>query len=139
MLVTVPRGALWYWSYVYYLSKYYELLDTVLQLLKLPDGTVKVLVEGEQRGSIERVLEVDEHCRAEVLLIEEGETAEPQGAAQQAAAASGKGGLHTAALILEHNGVPLPAGVQLGGAARRHRSAWLAVPGATRFPTPPQP
>lgn len=31
---TVPRGPLWYWSYVYYLSKYYELLDTVLQLLK---------------------------------------------------------------------------------------------------------
>ena len=49
---------------------------TVLQLLKLPDGTVKVLVEGEQRGSIERVVEVDDHCRAEVLLIEEGETAE---------------------------------------------------------------
>ena len=31
---TEPRGALWYWSYLYYLSKYYELLDTVLQLLK---------------------------------------------------------------------------------------------------------
>ena len=33
---------------------------TVLQLLKLPDGTVKVLVEGEQRGSIERFIELDE-------------------------------------------------------------------------------
>jgi len=31
---TQPRGALWFWSYLYYLSKYYELLDTVLQLLK---------------------------------------------------------------------------------------------------------
>jgi len=31
---TEPRGALWFWAYVYYLSKYYELLDTVLQLLK---------------------------------------------------------------------------------------------------------
>jgi len=31
---TQPVGALWFWSYVYYLSKYYELLDTVLQLLK---------------------------------------------------------------------------------------------------------
>ena len=31
---TRPNGALWFWSYVYYLSKYYELLDTVLQLLK---------------------------------------------------------------------------------------------------------
>ena len=33
-LTTTPDGALWFWSYVYYLSKYYELLDTVLQLLK---------------------------------------------------------------------------------------------------------
>ncbi|ERI52166.1 peptidase [Pseudomonas sp. EGD-AK9] len=49
---------------------------TVLQLLKLPDGTVKVLVEGEQRGAIERFIEVDGHCRAEVQLIEEGDTAE---------------------------------------------------------------
>ena len=49
---------------------------TVLQLLKLPDGTVKVLVEGEQRGSIERFIDLDDHCRAEVQLIEEGETAE---------------------------------------------------------------
>ena len=49
---------------------------TVLQLLKLPDGTVKVLVEGEQRGTIERFIELDDHCRAEVQLIEEGETAE---------------------------------------------------------------
>ena len=49
---------------------------TVLQLLKLPDGTVKVLVEGEQRGAIERIFETEEHCRAEVQLIEEGETAE---------------------------------------------------------------
>ena len=31
---TAPTGALWFWSYVYYLSKYYELLDTVLQLFK---------------------------------------------------------------------------------------------------------
>ncbi|RMH86070.1 endopeptidase La [Pseudomonas sp. AOB-7] len=49
---------------------------TVLQLLKLPDGTVKVLVEGEQRGAIERFIEVGGHCRAEVQLIEEGDTAE---------------------------------------------------------------
>jgi ATP-dependent Lon protease len=44
---------------------------TVLQLLKLPDGTVKVLVEGEQRGTVERYMEVDGHCRAEVALIDE--------------------------------------------------------------------
>jgi ATP-dependent Lon protease len=47
---------------------------TVLQLLKLPDGTVKVLVEGEQRGAVERFEMVDGHCRAEVRLIAEAET-----------------------------------------------------------------
>lgn len=49
---------------------------TVLQLLKLPDGTVKVLVEGEQRGEIERFIEVGGHCRAEVQLIDEVDAAE---------------------------------------------------------------
>src|SRR3990167_3537018 len=32
-------------------------LSTVLQLLKLPDGTVKVLVEGVKRANIKRFLE----------------------------------------------------------------------------------
>ncbi|MFJ4385577.1 endopeptidase La [Pseudomonas sp. NPDC089408] len=49
---------------------------TVLQLLKLPDGTVKVLVEGEQRGAVERFTEVEGHIRAEVSLIDETDTAE---------------------------------------------------------------
>ncbi|WP_137972668.1 endopeptidase La [Pseudomonas sp. F(2018)] len=49
---------------------------TVLQLLKLPDGTVKVLVEGEQRGSVQKFIEVDGHCRAEVQLLDESEAAE---------------------------------------------------------------
>ena len=48
-------------------------IATVLQLLKLPDGTVKVLVEGEQRGAVERFMEVDGHLRAEVALIDEVE------------------------------------------------------------------
>lgn len=51
-------------------------IATVLQLLKLPDGTVKVLVEGEQRGAVERFSEVDGHCRAEVSLIDETEAPE---------------------------------------------------------------
>ncbi|SHM87965.1 ATP-dependent proteinase. Serine peptidase. MEROPS family S16 [Pseudomonas asturiensis] len=46
-------------------------IATVLQLLKLPDGTVKVLVEGEQRGSVERFIEADGHYRADVALIDE--------------------------------------------------------------------
>ncbi|HDS1682726.1 TPA: endopeptidase La [Pseudomonas putida] len=49
---------------------------TVLQLLKLPDGTVKVLVEGEQRGAVERFTEVEGHIRAEVSLIDETDAAE---------------------------------------------------------------
>src|SRR5690606_9980826 len=32
---------------------------TILQLLKLPDGTIKVLVEGEQRARVERIEELD--------------------------------------------------------------------------------
>ncbi|MHC6224951.1 endopeptidase La [Pseudomonas sp. X10] len=48
-------------------------IATVLQLLKLPDGTVKVLVEGEQRGAVEQFTEVEGHVRAEVTLIDEAE------------------------------------------------------------------
>jgi len=51
-------------------------IATVLQLLKLPDGTVKVLVEGEQRGTVERFVEVEGHIRAEVALIEETDAAD---------------------------------------------------------------
>ncbi|WP_040260825.1 MULTISPECIES: endopeptidase La [Pseudomonas] len=49
---------------------------TVLQLLKLPDGTVKVLVEGEQRGAVERFTEVEGHVRAQVGLIDESTVAD---------------------------------------------------------------
>lgn len=46
-------------------------LSTVLQLLKLPDGTVKVLVEGVKRGKIERFIENKEYFLADVTLIED--------------------------------------------------------------------
>ena len=46
-------------------------IATVLQLLKLPDGTVKVLVEGEQRGAVEKFGQADGYLSAEVSLIEE--------------------------------------------------------------------
>nr|WP_090624738.1 endopeptidase La [Azotobacter beijerinckii] len=52
---------------------------TVLQLLKLPDGTVKVLVEGEQRGVIERFIDADGHSRAELSLVEEAPAVEREG------------------------------------------------------------
>jgi hypothetical protein len=29
------QGGLYYWSYIFYLSKYYELLDTLLIVLKV--------------------------------------------------------------------------------------------------------
>ena len=44
---------------------------TILQLLKLPDGTVKVLVEGEQRARIESIDELEGYQTAEVELLSE--------------------------------------------------------------------
>jgi ATP-dependent Lon protease len=48
-------------------------IATVLQLLKLPDGTVRVLVEGKQRARLETLNGDDSHLTADVELIEEGE------------------------------------------------------------------
>lgn len=45
-------------------------LANVLQMLKLPDGTVKVLVEGVQRVRIQRV-ETEGYHQAEIILLEE--------------------------------------------------------------------
>jgi len=46
-------------------------LANVLQLLKLPDGTVKVLVEGLQRIEITEFLENDEYFEANADLVQE--------------------------------------------------------------------
>src|SRR5881396_1212609 len=46
---------------------------TVLQMLKLPDGTVKVLVEGTQRAQILRVDESNDYLSAEATLLAGGE------------------------------------------------------------------
>lgn len=43
---------------------------TILQLLKLPDGTVKVLVEGVQRAKVTSVLDNSTHFTADVLPVE---------------------------------------------------------------------
>jgi ATP-dependent Lon protease len=53
-------------------------VGTVLQLLKLPDGTVKVLVEGTQRAKIVRFTENEEffQCYAELLAEEDGDNKE---------------------------------------------------------------
>lgn len=44
-------------------------LANILQLLKLPDGTVKVLVEGSQRCSVTKYQEVDNYCAANVVEL----------------------------------------------------------------------
>ena len=41
----------------------------ILQLLRLPDNTVKVLVEGAERARVSRYLETDSHFEAEVELL----------------------------------------------------------------------
>ena len=43
---------------------------TILQLLKLPDGTVKVLVEGQQRAKVNKIEEGEQHFSANVTPIE---------------------------------------------------------------------
>ncbi len=45
-------------------------LATILQLLKLPDGTVKVLVEGGERASIDRI-NVGDHFAADITILKE--------------------------------------------------------------------
>ncbi|MDP6954240.1 MAG: LON peptidase substrate-binding domain-containing protein, partial [Alphaproteobacteria bacterium] len=48
-------------------------VGTVLQLLKLPDGTVKVMVEGGARASIERYTRIDDYFEALAVLMDERE------------------------------------------------------------------
>ena len=47
------------------------IVATVLQMLKLPDGTVKVLVEGGQRALIKNYTENSDYYEAEVEFVEE--------------------------------------------------------------------
>jgi ATP-dependent Lon protease len=41
-------------------------ISTILQMLKLPDGTVKVLVEGQQRAAVNRITEGETHFQANI-------------------------------------------------------------------------
>ena len=43
---------------------------TILQMLKLPDGTVKVLVEGQQRASVKQIDDAETHFMATVTPME---------------------------------------------------------------------
>ncbi|GAC20914.1 endopeptidase La [Paraglaciecola arctica] len=53
-------------------------IATILQLLKLPDGTVKVLVEGNQRGKIDSFVSTEDFFIAEVLSSTDTELAESE-------------------------------------------------------------
>jgi len=54
---------------------------SILQLLRLPDGTVKVLVEGEQRANLLRYVETGEYFSADVEMIESAAVDEREGEA----------------------------------------------------------
>ncbi|MDH3859046.1 MAG: endopeptidase La, partial [Gammaproteobacteria bacterium] len=45
-------------------------LSTILQMLKLPDGTIKVLVEGGDRVVVDSLLETNEYYSAAVKMLE---------------------------------------------------------------------
>ena len=51
-------------------------LASILQLLKLPDGTIKVLVEGGQRARVKQFTENDSFLEAEADVIAEDESSE---------------------------------------------------------------
>ncbi|MDH4217014.1 MAG: LON peptidase substrate-binding domain-containing protein, partial [Gallionella sp.] len=44
-------------------------MANILQMLKLPDGTVKVLVEGTQRANVVRVFDAVSHFDAEIQIV----------------------------------------------------------------------
>ena len=46
-------------------------IGTVLQLLKLPDGTVKVLVEGSQRAAITKFTDLEDFFQAYAEVVED--------------------------------------------------------------------
>jgi len=46
-------------------------IGEVVQMLKLPDSTIKVLIEGSSRAVIERFIDGEAHLRVEVALLEE--------------------------------------------------------------------
>ena len=45
-------------------------VSTILQMLKLPDGTVKVLVEGQQRALVTSIADAESHFMANVTPVE---------------------------------------------------------------------
>jgi len=56
-------------------------MATVLQLLKLPDGTVKVLVEGQQRAKLQKLDDSGDYLVADVVQVTDEEPDGPEGEA----------------------------------------------------------
>ncbi|AEG48332.1 anti-sigma H sporulation factor, LonB [Sphingobium chlorophenolicum L-1] len=56
-------------------------IAVVLQLLKLPDGTVRVLVEGKQRARLDGLSPAEGHMNADVSAVEELPAEGPEAAA----------------------------------------------------------
>jgi len=54
-------------------------VSTILQMLKLPDGTVKVLVEGHQRAHVNKISDLETHFVAHLTPVE---ASEPQPAGE---------------------------------------------------------
>lgn len=50
-------------------------VSTILQMLKLPDGTVKVLVEGQQRARVNHIEDGEAHFNANITPVEPVDTA----------------------------------------------------------------
>ncbi len=53
-------------------------ISSILQMLKLPDGTVKVLVEGVQRATTREISDTEEHFVGEVMPVQAEEDASPE-------------------------------------------------------------
>ena len=53
-------------------------IGTVLQLLRLPDGTVKALVEGKQRAKVRRFIKAEEFFQVELEAIPDVVASEPE-------------------------------------------------------------
>jgi ATP-dependent Lon protease len=53
-------------------------IATILQMLKLPDGTVKVLVEGQQRARVGKIEDGEQHFLARVTPVEPDAAASPE-------------------------------------------------------------
>lgn len=51
---------------------------TILQMLKLPDGTVKVLVEGAQRARVQSIQDAETHFTSEILPIAPDQNQSPE-------------------------------------------------------------